>query len=300
MERLITVLTPTYDRGEELKSLFASLQAQTRFNFEWLVVDDGSRDDTRRLVAAFARQAAFPVRYIHQENGGKHTALNRGIPAVSTELTFIVDSDDTVTPDGMEVIESYYNKYREDASVGVLSFLRCSRQNGVILKMPQDECIGTYVSERVRADRPGDMAEVFRTAALAAFPFPQFAGERFLSEDVVWIPMGLAYKSVFINREIYCFDYLPDGLTRNDKKHKFASPLGSMLRGKMLMKRECGLKANVRGAILYNCYRHAADVAHRAIPEQVVLQTAREKMLSFFMWLPGWIFYRKWRPVRED
>ena len=294
-ELLITVLTPTYNRGEELKDLFASLQAQTCMNFRWLVVDDGSTDNTREVIAKLTEQAVFPVHYLYQTNGGKHTALNRGVPTIDTPLTFIVDSDDTVTPDGMEVIESYYNKYEADASIGVFSFLRCSRQRGVILKMPQAECVGNYVEQRVKENRPGDMAEVFRTEALQAFPFPQFEGERFLSEDVVWIPMGLAYKSVFINRVIYCFDYLPGGLTRNDKKHKFASPLGSMLRGKVLMKRECGLKANVRGAILYDCYRYAAEAVGVTIPPHVLPETVWEKVLTALMRLPARFYYRKWK-----
>lgn len=294
-ELLITVLTPTYNRGEQLRQLFASLQAQTCMNFQWLVVDDGSTDNTRQVVAELTQQATFPVRYLYQANGGKHTALNRGVPTVDTPLTFIVDSDDTVTPDAAAWIETYYAKYREDAAVGVFSFLRYSHEQGVILKMPCDECIGTYVSERVRAHRPGDMAEVFRTEALQAFPFPQFTGERFLSEDVVWIPMSLSYKSVFINRAIYGFDYLPDGLTRNDKRHKFASPLGSMLRGKVLMHRACGLIANIRGAILYDCYRYAADAAGVTIPASLLSKTVREKVLTALMHVPARFYYRKWK-----
>lgn len=294
MSALITVITPTYNRADHLRELFASLQNQTSTNFVWLVVDDGSTDNTRRMVAELTEQASFPVRYLYQENGGKHTALNRGVPTIDTPLTFIVDSDDTVTPTCMEVIERYYNKYKDNKCIGVFSFLRCSREKGIVLRMPQEECVSSYVAERVRTNRPGDMAEVFRTEALKAFPFPSFSGERFLSEDVVWIPMSMVYQSVFINEAIYLFDYLPDGLTCNDKRHKFASPVGSMLRGKVLMHPACGWKANVRGAILYNCYRRAAVVAGYPIPSEVQLSTAKEKVLTALTGLPGRIFYNRW------
>ncbi len=290
MTKLITVITPTYNRGKNLEALFKSLQNQTSFNFEWLIVDDGSQDDTKEIVKEFIKCSNFQIRYIYKENGGKHTALNAGIKTICTELTFIVDSDDTLMPTSVEIIESFYNKYKCDYRIGVLSFLKRSEKNGVILKMPQDECIGSYAEERIKADRPGDMAEVFLTKALREFPFPEFEGEKFLSEDVVWIPMGLKYKTVFINQAIYQFDYLPDGLTRNDKLHKFASPFGSMLRGKILMKKECGLKANIKGAIIYNCYKCEAKSKNKEIPENLKIKTAKERILAVLTLFFGKIY----------
>lgn len=295
MTKLVTVITPTYNRCKNLKNLFDSLCNQTSFNFEWLIVDDGSADDTEATVNEFVKNAEFSVRYIHKANGGKHTALNVGIREIHTELTFIVDSDDTLTPTAIEVVESFYNKYKSYEDIGVLSFLRCSEEKGIILKMPQDECIGSYVADRIKIDRPGDMAEVYRTKALKEFPFPEFEGERFLSEDVVWIPMGLKYKTAFINQAIYRFDYLCDGLTRNDKLHKFASPLGSMMRGKMLMKKECGLKANIKGAIIYNCYKSAARAKKVEIPQFLKADTVKDKLLLRLMLLPGKLYNRKWQ-----
>lgn len=299
MEKLITVITPTYNRGKNLENLFQSLQDQTSLNFEWLIVDDGSLDNTKELVDEFIERATFQIRYIYKENGGKHTALNVGIKTIRSELTFIVDSDDTLIPTGVEAVEAYYNKYKGDDRIGVLSFLRCSVENGVILKMPQDECIGSYVEDRIKVDRPGDMAEVFWTKALKEFPFPEFEGEKFLSEDVVWIPMGLKYKTVFINQAIYRFDYLDGGLTRNDKIHKYASPLGSMLRGKTLMRKECGLKVNIKGAIIYNCYKCEAKAKTDSIPKLLKMNTAREKILVALMFLPGKIYNRKWKSHRD-
>ena len=295
MSKLITVITPTYNRSEKLQDLFVSLQNQTSFNFEWLIVDDGSVDNTKECIDGFIGKAKFNIRYTYKENGGKHTALNSGIPMIETVLTFIVDSDDTLVSTCMETIEFYYTKYKKDENVGVLSFLRISGKDGIVLKMPQEECVGSYVEERIKADRPGDMAEVFWTHALKEYPFPEFEGERFLSEDVVWIPLGLKYKTVFINKAIYCYDYLPDGLTRNDKIHKFASPLGSMLRGKMLMKKECGLKANGKGAIIYNCYKLVAKERGIRIPRRLRADTVREKILIWLMIFPGRLFNRKWR-----
>lgn len=289
---LVTVITPTYNREKNLKDLYASLCAQTSRHFEWLVVDDGSTDHTEALIKGLAEKADFAVRYIRKENGGKHTALNVGIREIRTPLTFIVDSDDTVLPEGIALIERYYEKYRTEQNLGVLTFLKADVHKGVILKMPRDEFVGSYIAERIRTSRPGDMAEVFLTSALKEFPFPEFEGERFLSEDVVWIPLGRKYKTAFINLPIYRCEYLPDGLTRNDKVHKFASPLGSMMRGKMLMTKECGLKSRVRGAIIYGCYRKDTK---GIIPDCVKLENGVDKLLVFLLQPASALFYRKWK-----
>ena len=91
---MITVLTPTFNRGGRLQSLWDSLQKQTVKDFEWLVVDDGSTDGTKDLITQLQEKSDFPIRYIYKSNAGKHTALNVGIQTICSELTFIVDSDD--------------------------------------------------------------------------------------------------------------------------------------------------------------------------------------------------------------
>lgn len=289
---LITVITPTYNRGNKLLELFVSLQNQTDNNFEWMIVDDGSADDTEIVVQRFEELAAFKIHYIKKENGGKHTALNLGIPKITTELTIIVDSDDTLLPNAIAIIEKYYSKYKENKKLGVFSFLREDYQHDILIKSPRDEFVGSYVEERIRGNLPGDMAEVFFTKVLKEFPFPEFQREKFLSEDVVWIPLGMKYSTLFVNKVIYRCEYLADGLTRNDKLHKFASPLGSMMRGKMLMNKECGLKARIKGAIIYNCYKREAKTD---IPECLEFQNIEDIILLKLTYLFGIFYNRKWK-----
>jgi len=238
------------------------------------------------------RDSAFPVRYRYKENGGKHTALNLGIPEIHTELTVIVDSDDILLPDGVALIEAYYEKYRCHGDIGVWSFLKTDDHGEALLEMPREEFVGSYIQDRIRSPRPGDMAEVFRTKALQEFPFPEFEGEKFLSEDVVWMPLGRTYKTVFINRPLCRCKYLADGLTRNDKKQKFASPYGAMLRGKRLMDRDCGLFARVRGAILYGCYRREKP---EELPACLKLDRTGDRLLVALLTPVSGAFCRKWK-----
>lgn len=289
---LITVITPTYNRGPLLQSLFHSLQMQSCKDFEWLIVDDGSTDGTKQCVEGFLRDADFPVRYLYKANGGKHTAVNAGVENTFTELVFIVDSDDTVLPEGIATIRKYYDKYKNEANLGFFSFLKICEQQGIIVKMPRDEYVGSYIKERIKADRLGDMAEVFFTQVLRENPFPVFRGESFLSEDVAWIAIGLKYRVLFVNEAIYKFSYLDDGLTMNDKRHKRASPLGSMMRGKMLMSKGCGLRANIKGAIIYNCYKQEVKTE---IPSSLVINCARERILTCLLKPVGMYFNYRWK-----
>ena len=100
-----TVFTPTYNRAYIIEKLYYSLQRQTFRNFEWLVVDDGSSDNTEELFSRFQKEAPFSVRYIRVENGGKHRAINVGVKNAKGRLFFIVDSDDHLLEDALEKIQ---------------------------------------------------------------------------------------------------------------------------------------------------------------------------------------------------
>lgn len=283
---LVTVITPTYNRAYLLPNLFESLKQQER-NFKWLIVDDGSDDDTEEVVKGF--KADFDIKYIKKANGGKHTALNVGIREIDTELTIIVDSDDMLLPGAIADIRQVHEKYRGNDKIGAYSFLRCYSNGKPVVPLDNDEFIDSYIRYRIKERRPGDMAEVFKTKVLKEYPFPEFAGERFLSEDVVWIEISKKYDFVFINKAIYRCEYLEGGLTANDKPMKFASPLGSMLRGKRLMSKECGLIANIRGAIIYNCYN--LDSVRGGVPAGEF----REKLLIYVTKPLGWYYRRRWQ-----
>lgn len=292
----LTILTPTYNRRDRLPALFQSLQNQAYSNFEWLIVDDGSTDNTQEYIEGLRETAMFPVRYVKKQNGGKHTALNVGVRMTDTPLTIIVDSDDILLPNATELIAVYYQKYSGRKEIGAFTFLKCDQSGKPIVPLDQEEYVDSYIQCRIRENRPGDMAEVFYTSVLKECPFAEFEGERFLSEDVVWIQIGLKYYFVFINLAIYQCEYIVGGLTANDKLIKFASPLGSMLRGKMLMKKECGIKTRLKGAIIYNFYKTNTN---GVLPKEVMLETFFDKAMVIATSVLGKYFYHKWHNDRR-
>ena len=194
--KLITVLTPTYNRANLLPNLYNSLIAQEENNFNWLIIDDGSTDGTKNIVSGFENDD-FPVFYYRKDNGGKHTAINFAMQHIDTPLVIIVDSDDLLLPSASRIIREYAHKYEDKIKdLCSFAFLRCYENGSPILELDKDEFISDYPTCRVKENRPGDMAEVYVTDKLRKYKFPEIKDERFMSEDVVWISMGIKYKTV--------------------------------------------------------------------------------------------------------
>lgn len=287
----VTVLTPTFNRGGGLQSLWDSLQKQTVKDFEWLVVDDGSTDGTKDLITQLQEKSDFPIRYIYKNNGGKHTALNVGIQTICSELIFIVDSDDCVTDDAVESILKIHKKYRSQNNICGYAFLRAfpdGKVNGK--KFDVDEKIGSYIDVRVNGDDTGaDKAEVFKTHCLKEFPFPEYPNEKFLGEDLVWVRMARKYEMVHINKAIYVGNYLEDGLTNNRRKHNIASPIGCMHRAEEFMESDLKTRYRIKGGLQYIVYGRFAGV-------KVVdlIRKSRHKVLATVCTPGGLFLHSRW------
>lgn len=290
--KLLSILTPTYNRAENLNALFQSLCDQTDENFEWWVIDDGSTDGTREAVSSFFACAGFPIHYMYKENGGKHTALNAAIPQLMSELTIVVDSDDTLTSDAVEIISQYHSKYANHTGLCGYVFHRKFPDGNISGRqfMP-DERIASYIDVRINGDDThADKAEVFYTRCLQEFPFPEYPGEKFLGEDIVWLQMGRKYDMVHINRAIYVFEYQSDGLTRNRRKHNIASPQGCMRRAELYMEQDIKLRYRVKGTLQYLIYGRFAGYHFMEL-----LDMTKYKLLTAAFMIPAACLYVVWR-----
>ena len=165
----ITIVTPSYNRANLLPRLYESLKDQTCKNFIWLVIDDGSTDNTNDVLRQIERETPpFGVQYVYKENGGKHTALNLATEKVETELFFIVDSDDRLTPDAIDIIKKDWTQTSEKRPTGLptrsicgVSYLR-GYSEGVIVgeKFSKDYLVSNFIDERYNRGVKGDKAEV--------------------------------------------------------------------------------------------------------------------------------------------
>ncbi len=231
----ITVFTPTYNRGYIIKSLYESLKRQAFRDFEWIVINDGSTDDTDDIFdnEILPDDHFFNITYVRTMNGGKHRAVNKGIALSKGELFFIVDSDDYLTDDSLEIIdkvERTISPQEKHKFAGVCGLKAYNLKDITGTTYSGNGFLDITSLERSTYRIEGDKAEVFYTDILKKYPFPEFEGEKFLTECVVWDKIAFdGYKLRFFNDIVYICDYLPDGLTKNIDFYTAKSPQGHAL-----------------------------------------------------------------------
>ena len=225
---MITVLTPTFNRAHTLKRLFDSLVSQTHKQFEWIVVDDGSRDNTEQLLSELARNCEIKMAVVKQANAGKHLAINAGVRAASGNWILIVDSDDLLTPAAIDKVYAGINLAQHHSLQGL-----CFRKGeldgrliGIAVPAGMPEFAYMHTTQASRFYQ-GDLAYVFKKQVLVDHPFPSFENEKFVPELLVWNQIADAGKIAFFHREIiYLCEYLADGYTHNFKENLRRNPKG--------------------------------------------------------------------------
>ena len=254
----ISILTPTYNRGKLLLPLYESLKNLTFEDFEWLIVDDGSEDDTEQYalswIAHNIENTEFPIRYIKKSNGGKHTAINRGVREANGELILILDSDDTLPADSLATIAQYYEQckgYKDCAGVCGLM----AHHDGQLIGtgFPKDPMYESALQFRYakKGNVTGDLLEVYKTSVMREFPFPEIENEKFCPESLVWNRIANKYKLFCFNKVIYYRDYLEGGLTSKIVRIRMNSPIASTMTYAEMLDYNISLKWKIRSAINY-------------------------------------------------
>ncbi len=249
----ITVFTPTFNRGYIIDNLYRSLQRQTYKNFEWIVIDDGSTDDTETKFEMYCKeQNTFQITYHKVENGGKHRAINKGVGLASGELFFIVDSDDYLIDTALENIievEKTISADDKENFAGVCG-LRGYSTEKCIGRTFEGEYLDITTLERPQHGIFGDKSEVFYTKILKKYPFPEIENEKFVTECVVWDKIAFdGYKLRFFNKIVYICDYLQDGLTEHEESIFDKNP-----RGYALYLYQSSVYGKTEGLQKWNCF----------------------------------------------
>lgn len=226
---MISIITATYNRGYIIENLYHSLQRQTCHDFEWVVIDDGSNDNTFELVSSWkVSETLFPIWVFKQENGGKHRAVNFGVSKAKGDWCFIVDSDDMLSEDAVETIKEWTSLAEPLKHIAAVAGQKGRMGSshfpigGYPVLKPGHAFVDAKNTERRKLNLLGDKAEIYRTKLLKKYPFKTFEGENFMSECTVWDE--IAYQGYYVrwySKVIYYCDYLTDGLTQSgDVKEK--------------------------------------------------------------------------------
>lgn len=252
----LTVVTTTYNRAEVLKKyVFPSLVNQTCVNFKWLIIDDGSLDDTRETVIRFSQEAEFPIEYHWKENGGKHTAINESYKYIKTDFFLILDSDEWLYRDAIKEVVKTCERYKDDPEVGALVWQKNVHSGGFSgKKFPEDEFRSTQIECVINGKIGGEHFTAFRKEVAVKYLFPVFEGERFISEAHLWIGASRQYKFVFLNLALGEFQYFSDGLTKGGRKLRLKNPKGCAYTANLMTMRDIALSIRFKNAILYVSY----------------------------------------------
>lgn len=258
----ITVFTPTYNRAYLLERLFRSLKKQNDKLFEWIIIDDGSDDNTEEVVAKFS-DASFPIRYFKQINSGKHIAINKGAKLAEGNLFFIVDSDDYLVEGALDYIVQEWSKISNNMMyAGIVPNRAFDLENAIgSPRYMQTDC--NPIEFRYFYRELGDKAELVRTSLFIQNPFPETPGEKFCPEALFFNRL-VNYKLRYINKNLYICNYLPDGLTAKIFKIRKESPVNTCISYTELCKLDIPYSQRLKAAI--NFYRFKRYTTSYVVP----------------------------------
>lgn len=209
--KTITVITPTYNRCNTLYRVYNSLLSQTYKDFEWLVIDDGSTDDTKELIQGYIEEDKINIRYYYQENRGKHIALNTAMKLVDSEYITVIDSDDEFVSNAFEVFISYWNNIEDKSLFKSITCRAYDPATGNAEGTEIKESCGYHdartLDARIKEKNKGEKWSLDRTCVFKEFPYPDLKGYNgeslhFIPEAIVLDKISRKYYERFINEPL--------------------------------------------------------------------------------------------------
>lgn len=237
----LTIFTPTYNRANRLSQLYECLKAQTNKDFIWLIIDDGSTDNTRQFVENWESENKIKIEYLYKENGGKQTAIDLAHQVCTTEYICCCDSDDIMSNDAAEVIYKYIEQYKDDKDlVGFVG--RVTNFNGDIIgykgetitdNWPENSIKVCFYDLSTKYNYNGETVLVFKTEIVKNYHFPVFEGEKFVTESVLYKQFMYNYKMATMLELIHPIEYQQDGYTNQGMALFFKNPKGFLYSEKL-------------------------------------------------------------------
>lgn len=249
---MITILTPTYNRVDDLKRLYNSLKNQKSKEFEWLIIDDGSVDETAKFISKIKESSQFTIIYQYKENGGKPSAQNLGVKLCKNDFILFVDSDDILTNDAIEILNKKTKiiEKKDDVSGIIGNKGLIGTKEIVGKKIPDIEyTTGLFLYQKLNFT--GDTLRLYKTSILKKNLFPEIKNEKFIPENVVYDKIDLEYKMLVIKEVLYLCEYQEDGLSKNINAIRKNNPIGYSLGLKSFAETALCLNKKINWTILY-------------------------------------------------
>lgn len=289
----ISILTPTYNREKLLKNLYNSLIENSKYNvdIEWIIMDDGSTDNTKELIQNYIKEGTIEIKYFYQENQGKMKAINNLVPKASGDLIIECDSDDYFTSNAFEIINKEYLK-NTDKDIYALCFLKIDQNEknmGQTFKNEKTTMFDLYFKE----EENGEKALVFYTNIRKKYKHKLEKGERFVTEARMYHEMDLKYKMLCINEPIMVCEYQSEGYSKNISKEFKENPFGYYEYFKEILERD------MKGAkFKKKLYAVKHYILFSYLTKQYDFKSIKDlecKILYIIIFIPGIIKSKFWR-----
>ncbi len=245
----LTIFTPAYNRAHLLTRLYESLCKQTCQDFCWLVVDDGSSDNTRELVQSWIEENLIPIRYEYKTNGGMHTAHNLAYRLIDTEINTCIDSDDYMPINAVEKIVTFWKKHGSEQVNGIIGLDADTNGNIIGSRFPDDKKTMT-LTDFYHFGGKGDKKLIYRTDVMKSLPeYPVFEGEKYVGLVYKYMLADLQRSMLLLNEVLVHVDYQPDGSSGTMWKQYGRHPQGFAFLRRETMKHHPYFKERLKAAI---------------------------------------------------
>ena len=224
--KTLTVFTPSYNRAYTLHKCYESLLRQTSKDFTWLIIDDGSSDNTKELVDSWINENKIEINYIYQENQGMHGAHNTAYKNIKTELNVCIDSDDYMPDDAVEKIINFWNKNKRSDLAGIMALDAYTDGKVIGNKFPNELKESTYFDIYNKYGLKGDKKLIYRSELTSHYPYPIFEGEKYVSLAYKYAKLDSKYKLALMNEVVCNVEYMEDGSSLNMLKQYRRNPKG--------------------------------------------------------------------------
>jgi len=289
----ILVVTPTYNRVNTLPDLYLSLMCQTDKEFAWLIIDDGSDDETHDYIDSIKKEKSIEIRYIYQENGGKARALNKAFSLCGIDSAYlIVDSDDYLCENAIKTVKGYIERYNNIDNIGAF-FFQYKIENGgkinqIVKKLHNDLIMNRYEYNKKFIQNDGCVCYLGK--AVERYKYPEYRGEKYIGPTVIQLEMAREYKMVFSPEIIGVAEYQENGLTNQGRKLRMKNPLGMIHYSGLQQSRQSSFKSRIKNSIGAQAYRSLSGIDKVSLYE-----LGLDKYLKLWALIPGWILKTYWR-----
>lgn len=252
-KKRITVFTPTYNRALLLPRLYVSLLEQNSDQFIWLVIDDGSTDDTKRIVQEWINQNEIEIRYVYKDNGGMHTAHNLAYEIMETELNVCIDSDDKLAENAIHEILECWDNIDDDNICGIVGLDTDLDGKMIGTRLPENLEYATLSSLYSFHNVKGDKKLVYLTKIMKEVDeYPEFYGERLVPLGYKYLLADQSYKLKLLNKELCNVEYQRNGSSDTVINQYFQSPKGFNEYRKLVMSIHPSIKKRITSILHYD------------------------------------------------